>query len=236
MYGKVQTLECVVSWFCTVQRVGNQAHMGEKVLGQKNPAHVWQQFCPPPVGYRCQTVLAVISAEWIFSQTLWEVVCKGDVNKNYCRKKLRRWRHVSVFSTLFCTPRSCATWFGILTCGDLQIPVFLHKHRRHPEAELWPLTSPTDFRQSTSAGSLYTRCSFPTLCIDLCHTAAPVTQKITNTGSGFTFWPMNYHLLIFPKQGGFVRRSNITYVFLTDSFRRLMICFVLGRQLFCHLG
>lgn len=108
-----------------------------------------------------------------------------------------------MFSTPLCALHSGATCFGILTCGDLQIPVLLHKHRRHPESELWPRTSPADFRQNTSAGSLYTRCAYPILCIDLCQTAALVTPKITKAGPRFTFGPMNYHL-IFPKQEGFV--------------------------------
>lgn len=113
----------VLSWFCIVLKT--KSIWGGKGAGTKESAHVWQQFCSNAVSCKCQTTLAVISVEYIFSQTLWEDVCKGNVNKNYCG---------SVHDVrLLCFPHcSSATRSRILTCGDLRIPVFLHKHRRKP--------------------------------------------------------------------------------------------------------
>lgn len=103
-----------------VQRKGaeNQVHI-------KNPAHVWQEPCSNPVSYKCQTMLAEISVEYVSFQTLWEDVCKRDVNKNYSRKLML---HFPYFTYIFfvCSAQSS---FGILTRSGLQIPLFLHKHR-----------------------------------------------------------------------------------------------------------
>lgn len=103
-----------------VQRKGaeNQVHI-------KNPAHVWQEPCSNPVSYKCQTMLAVISVEYVSFQTLWEDVCKRDVNKNYSRKLMLHFRYF-IYIFFVCSAQSS---FGILTCSGLQIPLFLHKHR-----------------------------------------------------------------------------------------------------------
>lgn len=111
--GKVRKRVCVQR-----KRAENQVHI-------KNPAHVWQEPCSNPVSYKCQTMLAEISVEHVSFQTLWEDVCKRDVNKNYSRKLMLHFRYF-IYIFFVCSAQSS---FGILTCSGLQIPLFLHKHR-----------------------------------------------------------------------------------------------------------
>lgn len=68
--------------FLVLYSVWKTGPYGKKELGQRIPAHVRLPFCPSPASYECQTMLGVISNKYIFSQTLWEVVCKGNVNRN----------------------------------------------------------------------------------------------------------------------------------------------------------
>ena len=146
-----------------------------------------QQFCPNPVSYKCQTVLAVSSVEYVSSQTLWEVVCKGNVNKNYCRMLLRKWRHVSVFSAP--VPHGSGSWPAV-TSGS---PFSSANTDVTPRARTLTSYLSHWFQIDTSAGSLYTRCSYHSLCTDLCQTTALVTQKRTKAGPKFMCWPMDDH-------------------------------------------
>lgn len=137
----------VLFWCSTVQRSRQPGPHGNKRCWDERISLMSDNNS---VSSKCQTMLAGISAELNFSQTLWDIVCKRD-NKNYGRMTSR----LHIFHSTLC---SCGTRSRILTCADPRTPILLHKQRRHRELQLWPLTS-YPVISDTSANLLYGKCS-----------------------------------------------------------------------------
>lgn len=150
---------CAIPDFAPYKGADEQVHMGGKVVG---PTKSTRQTIPIPVklSSRCQTMLGPIS------QTSWELVSKGDVKENKCRRKL--WKVMSnIVSPSAPEPWGSEAW-PALTSGSPG-PAQTTGVYWTSNPDLLPLTH----------GIQTTLQLAHILCADLCHTARNHKNHIT---------------------------------------------------------